>query len=166
VRLSERLWRDHLEFAQAYALARSPDRDGLVAFMELLQGVTAELRLHGDYPRRRGIDLDAVDPGPACLAFPDFLRATAALEPLPQVLAAMAPCMRLYAWLGRELLPGLDPASPYADWVRTYAAPDFHALADRVDALMDAAGGDPNEMARRYRRAMTLELGFFRACSG
>jgi thiaminase/transcriptional activator TenA len=81
-------------------------------------------------------------------------------------MAAMAPCMRLYAWLGRELLPRLDAASPYADWVRTYADPGFHALADRVDALMEAPGGDAAAMARLYRRAMTLEFGFFRACGG
>lgn len=205
MRLSGRLWRDHLAlaracledpfvaglasgatprerfawyvgqdaafletFARAYALAlaRSPDRGQLLAFTELLQGVTSELRLHADYARRWGIDLAAAEPGPACLAYTDFLRATAALEPLPQVLAAMAPCMRLYAWLGRALLPALDPASPYGEWVRTYADPDFHALADRIDAMMDAAGGDEVEMTRRYRRAMTLELGFFRACSG
>lgn len=155
-------------FARAYALAlaRSPDRGQLLAFTELLRGVTDELRLHADYARRWGIDLDAVEPGPACLAYTDFLRATAALEPLPQVMAAMAPCMRLYAWLGRELLPRLDAASPYADWVRTYADPGFHALADRVDALMEAPGGEPVAMARLYRRAMTLELGFFRACGG
>jgi thiaminase/transcriptional activator TenA len=153
-------------FARAYALAlaRSPDRAQLLEFTELLQGVVAELRLHGAYAARWGIDLDAVEPGPACLAYTDFLRAVAALEPLPQVMAAMAPCMRLYAWLGRELLPLLDPASPYAEWVRTYADPAFQALAGRVDALLSLPGGDGVAMAARYRRAMSLELAFFRAC--
>jgi len=154
-------------FARAYALAlaRSTDREQLLIFTGLLQGVTTELRLHGAYAERWGIDLDAVEPGPACLAYTDFLRAVAALEPLPQVMAARAPCMRLYAWLGRELLGRLDPASPYADWVHTYADPAFQALADRVDRLMALPGGDPAAMAHRYRRAMTLERDFFRACA-
>ena len=40
--------------------------------------------------------------------------------PLGNVIyAAMAPCMRLYAWLGQSL--DADSAGPYAEWVRTYA---------------------------------------------
>lgn len=154
-------------FARAYALAlaRSTDRDQLLVFTGLLQGVTSELRLHGAYAERWGIVLGDVEPGSACLAYTDFLRGVAALEPLPQVMAAMAPCMRLYAWLGSRLLPQLDPASPYADWVRTYADPDFRRLADTVDALLELPGGDDAAMARNYRRAMLLERAFFRACA-
>lgn len=153
-------------FARAYALAvaRSADRAQMLVFMDLLAGVTAELRVHGSYAARWGIDLATVEPGPACMAYTDFLRGVAALEPLPQVLAAMAPCMRLYAWLGTTLLPQVLPGSPYAEWVQTYASAEFQDLANRVDALLDLPGGDERAMAKLYRRAMTLECGFFNAC--
>lgn len=153
-------------FARAYALAlaRSTDHGQMHVFMELLQGVMGELTLHGRYAERWGLDLATAEPGPACLAYCDFLKSVAALEPLPHVMAAMAPCMRLYAWLGAQLRPRLDPASPYADWVHTYADAGFHALADRVDALMELPGGDDTRMANLHRRAMALELAFFQAC--
>ncbi|MEO2106851.1 MAG: TenA family protein, partial [Actinomycetota bacterium] len=76
-------------------------------------------------------------------------------------LAAMAPCMRLYAWLGQQLLPDLDPASPYADWVRTYADPEFEALAATLEDMIDRLGGDPGRMAEHYATAMRLERDFF-----
>ena len=57
-------------FARGYALgvARSPDRAGLDAFADLLQGVREELRLHAGYAARWGIDLAGVVPVPAGVA--------------------------------------------------------------------------------------------------
>ena len=155
-------------FARGYALAlaKSGERRQLLACQELLAGVLSELQLHDAYAARWGLDLAHVQPGPACLAYTDFLRGVAALEPLPQILAAMAPCMRFYAWLGTALQPRLDPASPYAEWVQTYAGAEFQALAARLDELLDTAGGEPAQLAVNYRRAMQLECAFFAACGG
>jgi hydroxymethylpyrimidine/phosphomethylpyrimidine kinase len=153
-------------FARGYALAlaKCSDQRHFTVCKELLDGVVAELQLHGAYAARWGLDLSRVTPGPACLAYTDFLRGVAALESLPQILAAMAPCMRLYAWLGATLLPRLDLASPYAEWVQTYASPGFQDLAQRLDALLDAMGADLTSVAPNYRRAMRLERDFFAAC--
>lgn len=71
----------------------------------------------------------------------------------------MAPCMRLYAWLGREL--EANPDSPYKEWVDTYAEPSFQQLATTLEGLLDRLGGDPEVMAGHYRTAMGLELAFF-----
>ncbi|MGH9228622.1 MAG: TenA family protein, partial [Acidimicrobiales bacterium] len=43
--------------AYALALAKSPDREGVIAFKELLDGAVDELRLHDDYAARWGVDL-------------------------------------------------------------------------------------------------------------
>ncbi len=154
-------------FAKAYALglAKSRERADLWRFKELLDGVVAELRLHAGYARDWGIDLTTVEPLPACQAYTDFLRATAALEPIPQLAAAMAPCMRLYAWLGQTLLPQTTADSPYRAWVTTYADPGFSALASEVEGLLERPGADPLAQRQLYRQAMQLELGFFRECS-
>ena len=60
-----------------------------------------------------------------------FLLATARRGHLGETVAAMTPCMRLYAFLGQSLAAG--PVAPaYADWVSTYADPGFEALAARL----------------------------------
>ena len=75
-------------FARAYAsaLALAPDREGLVAFYELIGGVLEELKLHGSYAARWGIDLSTVTPSAATLAYTDFLQSSRSLrEPGPNL---------------------------------------------------------------------------------
>jgi thiaminase/transcriptional activator TenA len=151
-------------FARAYALAlaRSPDREGVAAFRDLLLGVFEELRLHQGYAERWGVNLEP-EALPSTSAYSDFLLRTASLEPVGHTAAAMAPCMRLYAFLGRQLVPKLNPASPYREWVDTYASPDLEVLASRLEALLDRYGGARDRLEWLYRRAMQLELAFFEA---
>ncbi len=151
-------------FARAYALAlaKSPDREGIRVFKDLLVGVFEELALHQSYAERWGISLEP-EPLASTRAYTDFLLRTASLEPVGHTAAAMTPCMRLYAWLGQQLAPKLDPESPYAKWVETYSSPDVEALAARLEALLDRYGGEPARLAELYRRAMELELASFQA---
>jgi thiaminase (transcriptional activator TenA) len=151
-------------FCRAYALglAKSPDREGLIAFRELLDAAVDELRLHTGYAARWGVDLgQAADP--ATSAYTDFLLAVAALEPVGHIAAAMTPCMRLYAYLGQQLAAHAKPDSPYRDWVETYSSAEFEALARRLEVLLDRYGGDHDRLAVLYRQAMELELRFFDA---
>lgn len=152
-------------FARGYALgvAHSRDRAGLDAFADLLAGVRDELRLHEGYATRWGIDLAAVEPAPATLAYTDFLLATAALGGAGEICAAMTPCMRLYAHLGQELAP--RATGPYREWVDTYADPAFEQLAATLEALLDRTAADTAAVRRAYRRAMQLEVGFFDAAA-
>ena len=54
--------------AYALALAKSPDRDGLIAFRELLDAAADELRLHRGYAARWDVDLhQAADPATAAI---------------------------------------------------------------------------------------------------
>jgi thiaminase (transcriptional activator TenA) len=151
-------------FARGYALGvvHSTDRAGLDAFADLLAGVRGELRLHGAYAARWGIDLAEVEPLPATLAYTDFLLATASLGGTALTCAAMTPCMRLYAFLGQSLAGRAVPDGDYADWVTTYADPGFEELAGTLERLLDAAPDSP-AVQRVYRRAMQLEVGFFDA---
>ena len=151
-------------FARAYALglARAPERQEMTAFKSLLDGVFDELQLHHAYARRWGVDL-VVEPAAATSAYTDFVLRVAALEPVGHMCAAMTPCMRLYAWLGRELEPVAAADSPYREWVETYADPGFERLARALEDLLDRLGGDPAAVAGHYRTAMRLELAFFTA---
>jgi thiaminase/transcriptional activator TenA len=151
-------------FARAYALAfaKSPDREGLHVFKDLLAGVFEELELHKGYAERWGISLEP-EPLPPTSSYSDFLLRTASLEPIGHTAAAMTPCMRLYSFLGKQLAPKLDPASPYREWVETYSNSGIEALSSRLEGLLDRYGGDPERLSWLYRRAMQLELAFFEA---
>jgi thiaminase (transcriptional activator TenA) len=150
-------------FARAYALAlaRSTDTPTLLALADLLGGVREELGLHSSYAARWGIDMACVVPTPATLAYTEFLLATAATSGLAVIFAAMTPCMRLYAFLGASL--DAESAGPYAEWVQTYADPDFEGLAARLEKLLDEQDDDSPAVALAYSRAMRLELDFFDA---
>jgi thiaminase (transcriptional activator TenA) len=122
--------------AYALALAKSPDRDGLIAFKELLDSAAEELRLHRSYADRWDVDLPQAA-GPATEAYTNFLLAVAALEPVGHIAAAMTPCMRLYAYLGQQLAAQTKPESPYREWVMTYSSPQFEALARHLEGVLD-----------------------------
>lgn len=151
-------------FARAYAfcLAHSTTREDLNDFADLIAGVRAELELHKAYAERWQVDLIAVTPVAATAAYVDFLLEIARRGDLGATIAAMTPCMRLYAFLGRSLSAG-QVAPLYAEWVTTYADPGFEALAARLEALLDRHASDSAAVRANYARAMTLEYDFFDA---
>jgi thiaminase (transcriptional activator TenA) len=151
-------------FARGYALgvAKAPDRSTMSTWKGLLDGALDELRLHRTYAERWGAPLDP-EPAPATAAYTDFLLRVAALEPPGHLAAAMTPCMRLYAWLGAQLVPRTSDASPYREWVDTYADPEFEALASTLEGELDRLDGAPAVVAAHYGKAMRLELAFFDA---
>ena len=154
-------------FARAYALAlaHSPDRDSMSNFADLIMGVLEELELHGSYAEKWGVRVDGVVPAGATLAYTDFLLSTAALKSVGEICAAMTPCMRLYAFLGRSLAEeeGQDQANPYADWIATYSDPEFDTLATTLERLLNRYASDAPGTRSAYRRAMELEIAFFEA---
>ena len=117
--------------------------------------------MHASYAARWGIDMAGVEPVSATLAYTESLLATAATVGLGMVFAAMTPWMRLYAWLGAVL--DACAAGPYAQWVQTYADPNFEVSATLLERLLDEQADDRPAVRAAYRRAMRLELAFFDA---
>ncbi len=151
-------------FARAYAfcLANGTSRQDLYDFSELISGIVEELRLHKSAAERLQIDLSRVTPVAATKFYVEFLLNTARRGRLGETIAAMTPCMRLYAWLGQSLAK-TQVAPTYADWVKTYSDPGFEALAVRLETLLDRHATDTPAIRANYRRAMELEHSFFAA---
>ena len=74
----------------------------------------------------------------------------------------MTPCMRLYAYIGQSLAESATTET-YAEWINTYADPEFDSLATTVEHLLDAYSSDVDRERITYRRAMRMELDFFEA---
>jgi thiaminase/transcriptional activator TenA len=151
-------------FARAYGfcLANSATREDLADFADLIAGVLDELALHKAYAERWQVDLTGVVPLGATRAYVDFLLSIARRGDLGETIAAMTPCMRLYAFLGRALSAG-RVAPLYADWVKTYADPGFEVLAARLETLLDRHATNSAAVRANYASAMDLEYRFFDA---
>lgn len=71
----------------------------------LINAVVEELKLHASLSSSLGIDLSSTQPNTACTAYTSFLLKIAERPStsVALILASMAPCMRLYAYLGQTL---------------------------------------------------------------
>lgn len=152
-------------FARAYtiAAAKAPDWPGFQELHELAEGVLQELQLHQGVAAAWGLDLAETTPGVATRRYTDFLLATAWSSETGVTIAAMTPCMRLYAWLGTELARQQREPHAYSDWIRTYSSTDFADLATRLEQLLNRYTPDNATTADAYRYAMQCEHDFFQA---
>lgn len=152
-------------FARAYtiAAAKAPDQEGFRVLHSLVDGVFHERQLHEKHAQEWGVDLSSVEPGPTTRRYTDFLLATAWQHETGVTLAAMGPCMRLYAFLGQELARGGIPTHTYAEWIKTYSSPEIEEYTQLLDRLLDGYA-PPAKLAHSvYRYAMLCERDFFQA---
>lgn len=150
----------------ALALARCDETEGITSLHELLAGVLEELKVHRVYATELGIDLESAVPNPACRAYTDFLLRTAWHTTLGATVAAMTPCMRLYAYLGGELVGKCRPQHPYRRWIEAYSGEEFERLAGRLETLLDRVAADTREIRDSYGYALQCELDFFSGVLG
>ncbi len=152
-------------FFRAYGLAaaRCDDFDHARRFHELMASVLEELKLHANYAKTLDINLDDVQPYATTSAYTDFLLRIAWHNSVAEIIAAMVPCMRLYAHIGNELTTSLRPEHPYEDWIKTYSSDEFKALCARLESLLDEVASDSPSVRDAYCYAMQCELNFFSA---
>ena len=153
-------------FFRAYALAAAGCKgrhSAAVAFHRLMGGVLQELEMHAGHAATLGLDLGAVAPHPATTAYVDLLLEVAWKRGLGPTIAVMTPCMRLYAFLGRELAAARRSDHPYREWIETYSSPEAQELAVTLEGLLDELAEEGPEVHRLYRQAMECELAFFAA---
>lgn len=157
--------------------ARVPTPDGIALLAEAAAGaITAERGLHRAFLLPRGLDPDAAEtgsgPSPTCRAYTGYLAEQAATAPVEVALAAVVPCFRVYAEVGRHvaaLAARRQVAAgehPYAAWVATYADEEFDAVTRRVEALADdlaaaTTSGVRDAMTQAYAVATDLEWRFW-----
>lgn len=152
-------------FARAYVIAgaKAPEWEDFIRLHELAAGVFGELKLHAKYAENWGVDLVHVKAAPATRRYTDFVMATAWGFDAAMTVTALTPCMRLYAWLGRELAKTEPPAHLYSDWIHTYSGEEIDGLACQLEGLVDKYAADTPQIRTIYRYAMECERDFFQA---
>lgn len=165
---------DDAHYLDRYArvLAQLAARASDPAGIELLAGsasgaIAAERELHRGFLAPRGLDPDAdavPEPTPTCVAYTGSLESAAGTGPFDVGLAAVLPCFRVYAEVGRHIL-GLRAAGdhPYAPWIDTYAAPEFEEAVRRMEAYVDSVARDRGAMLLAYQRSTRFEWMFWDA---
>ncbi|MEB3358591.1 MAG: TenA family protein [Synechococcales bacterium] len=152
-------------FARAYSIAaaKAPDWESFQIFHRLAAGVLEELNLHQGYAAGWGVNIQSVVPDAATRRYTDFLLATAWSQSVGVTTAAMLPCMRLYAALGKELAQNGIPNHDYHDWIATYSGNEFDQLAQQLADLGDRYADLSPAVHHTYRYAMECELAFFQS---
>ncbi len=141
----------------AHGAARAPDLERMGTFAELLdETLHTEMDLHRAYAAEFGIDeaeLEATEPSPTTRAYTDFLVRVGATGSFGDLVAALLPCMWGFnATAERLAADGLPDDDRYAEWIETYAGPEFTELTAWCrDLLDDVAAGRPDRVRERYR---------------
>ncbi len=89
--------------------------------------------------------------------------ATAWGKEIGQIVAAMTPCMRLYAFVGQQLASQGIPNRQYSDWIRTYSSSQFETSTRNLENLVDRYVEDLDLVEQGYYYALFCEKDFFDA---
>ncbi|XP_043703806.1 bifunctional TH2 protein, mitochondrial-like [Telopea speciosissima] len=179
-------------FVKALHLAEdvADDDENESAIAELRKHVKQKLKMHKSFVKEWGFDpANETSATSATLKYTDFLVATASgkvegetgrgkfATPFEKTklaaytLSAMTPCMRLYAFLGKELrglLYSDEGSHRYKKWIDNYSSQNFEALTRHTEELLEQlsatlTGDELQVMERIYHKAMKLEKEFFTA---
>lgn len=156
-----------VEFSRVLALgaARAHELAVMQRFAGLLDAtLNGEMELHRGYCERFGISRAELESTRAALVTHSYTRHllhVAQSGTLGEITASLIPCQRGYAEIGAMLAAhGEPPGQPlYAEWIRTYAAPEMQELAAWACELLDRLG----EAAGEAERARMAEI-FLTSC--
>ncbi len=146
----------------ALAVVKAPRLAEMGRFADLLNAtLNTEMELHRGFAAKFGIsaeELEATRPAPTCKAYTDFLLEAAWSGTFGEVAAAMLPCQWDYAIIGSLLAQrGIPEEAPlHAEWIRTYASPEFADLAAWLREMLDAAAAVAGPAERERMRAHFL----------
>jgi len=155
------LFLDELTKTFAYATTKTSDHKEMEQFGRyLLNTLLVEADLHHRYGERFGLtptEMATTRMAPTNYAYTRHLLSIATTGTLPELLTAILPCAWIYAEVGHSLVGDTLPvpsvsSHPYADWLATYASPDFDAvemwIRERLDAY--ATSLSPEQEARLH----------------
>ena len=136
--------------------------------------VNHEMALHVETCAKEGIDeatLFNASEEVANLAYTRYVMDAGMQGDFLDMMAALAPCVMGYGEIGLRLAAQKSDDSPYANWIATYADPEYQAVCTAVGAMIDNAVqrriGDLQNSPRaeilqnRFTMATNLEVDFW-----
>ncbi|MBC8610591.1 Thiaminase-2 [uncultured Ruminococcus sp.] len=161
------------EYARIFAvgLLKAPSMQDMAHLSSLISGtVQGEYLTRDRYLREFGVkDWEAESLLPENQAYLDYMMGEAQRGELPEIFAAVLPCMLSYCYIGRELMrryPEQVAASPYADLIQDYGSDSYYELCRSDAAYADTLYG-PLSLERKahlkeiFRTASDYEMKFW-----
>ncbi len=123
--------------ALAFIAARMDSSKTIRHFLDFSLGaLVAERELHAKF-LAPNYNLDNLEPSFACMAYVQYLIATAATASLEEAVAAVLPCFWIYREVGCNIAAHAKENNPYALWIGTYSSKEFSEGTDRAILILD-----------------------------
>ena len=152
--------------ALAFIAGRSTSSKTLRQFLNFsLAVLVAERELHANFLASNE-DGDKIEPSPACLAYTQYLIATATTASLEEAIAAVLPCFWIYREVGRHIANQCKDANPYMKWIATYSSQEFSDGTDLAISLLDelatqSSAGTLERMKKSFELSSLYEWHFW-----
>ncbi len=145
-----------ISFSRALAsiAARSDSSKIIQRFLNFSLGaLVAERELHAHF-LPPNCNCDHIEPSPACMAYTQYLIATAATDPLEEAIAAVLPCFWIYREVGLHIAAHVTENNPYRRWIETYSSQEFSDATDlAISIFNEMAGKCSTETLARMKNA-------------
>ena len=164
-----------IDYARALAMgaAKARDPETMSWFATATDYIlNTEMGLHRGYCTRVGIGTDELDNAvatPTTHGYTGYLLRVGTLATVPELMAALVPCVWGYWQVGERLAASGKPSvAEYAEWIDTYAGPENAEVAESARALCDklaAAASDEERqaMGAAYTTCWLWERAFWQA---
>jgi thiaminase/transcriptional activator TenA len=144
----------------------SPDPGTMSDFLRLTDAViTSERGMQDEFFKIYGIQTPQSGQSPTCLAYTNYLLATATARSYAEAVAAVLPCFWIYREVGKHIFKNALRGNPYRKWIDTYASEEFFASVDKAIELTDAAAGAfallQPKMEEAFEKAIRFEWMFW-----
>lgn len=136
--------------------------------------VNQEMGLHVKTCAKAGIDeatLFNATEADENLAYTRYVMDAGLQGDFLDMMAALAPCVMGYGEIGLRLAEEQAADTPYAEWIATYADPEYQAVCKTVGGMIDSAvarrigdlAGAPRaaQLQSRFTRTTQLEVNFW-----
>lgn len=141
-------------FSRALALiAGRADSSKLIhQFLNFSLGaLVVERELHAKF---FASNYDDIEPSPTCLAYVQYLIATAATASLEEAIAAVLPCFWIYREVGCAIGEHAQQNNAYIYWIDAYSSQEFSEEVDLVISILDERANNCSEASlARMRKA-------------
>jgi len=140
--------------ALAFIAARANTSKTIHNFLNFSLGaLIAERELHATFLATND-NWDNIEPSPSCIAYTQYLIATAATAPLEEAIAAILPCFWIYREVGRHVAAHAKENNPYVQWIKTYSSLEFSDGTDQAISILDElASNCSTHLLERMKKA-------------